>query len=350
VRRTSTSPVARLIVLAAAAAALAFAAATAASGATRASGAAPATAKQWKAIIAKAKQEGSVTLYSSQAPAGLQLLADAFKKKYGITVTFNRNIDSVLTTQLGTEESANHLNADVFVVASRPVVLGVLKHGWATDAVGPDLFAKEFDRTRFAKPGKAVVVGAAVLGLAWNTSQFPQGLKNLKDLLNPTLKGRVGVIVPGTAPSLVDWWHWAQQTQGSSYLSQLAAQDPKFYPSSIPMTQAVASGEIAAASFASTTAVTLKQQGAPIGFIPYAWNAPWWGMVLKNAPHPDAAQLLMDYIVTKEGQATSEYVEGAVLKNVPNTYFVTPRVQPLNQLTPPKIAAFDSSWSATFHH
>ncbi len=336
-----------LALVLAATAAAALAAATAGSAA-KAPG--PATAKQWQSIVAKARQEGAVTIYTSQAPAGLQTMAAQIKSKYGITVTVNRQIDSVLTTQLGAEKSANHLNADIFVVASRPVVLGVLAHGWATDAIGPHLYAKEFDRARFAKPGKAVVVGAAILGLAWNTSQYPKGVKTLKDLLDPQLKGRIAVVNPSTAPSLVDWYHWVQQTQGSSFLPKLAAQNPRIYPSSLPMTQAVASGEIAAASFASTTAITLKRAGAPIEFRPYAWNAPWWGMVLKSSPHPNAAQVVMDYMLSKEGQATSENLEGTPLKGVPDTYYIaSPRVQVLKDLTPSKIQAFGSYWNGLFH-
>jgi iron(III) transport system substrate-binding protein len=344
VRKPSTSRLVLLVVVAAAAAAAAITA-SAASGST----VGPMTASQWKALIAKAKQEGSVTIYSSGNPTSLQAMATAFKAKYGITVTINRQIDGVLTTQIGAEESSNHLNDDVFMVASKPVVLGMLKHGWVVDARGPDLYAKDFDRAKFAKPGKAVVVGAAVLGLAWNTSQYPKGVKTFKDLLDPALKGRIGVVAPGTSPALVDWWHWVQQNVGTSYVTQLAAQSPKVYPSSLPMTQAVASGEIAVASFAATTAVDLKAQGAPIDFKAMPWNAPWWGMVLKNAPHPNAAQLLLDYMVTKDGQATSERLEGAVLKGVPNTFYVDPRSQKLADLTPQKIAQFDTYWNGLFH-
>src|SRR2546425_314467 len=82
----------------------------------------PATASQWKALVAKAKQEGSVTLYSSQDPNTLATFVQKFKR---------------------------------------------------------------YDRAKYAKPGKAFAVGAAVQGIGWNTKLFPQGLKDYPDLLNP---------------------------------------------------------------------------------------------------------------------------------------------------------------------
>jgi iron(III) transport system substrate-binding protein len=59
-----------------------------------------ATPKQWAKIVAAAKREGSVTLYTSQNPTYLAAAGKAFESKYGIKVTVNRNIDSVLTTQI----------------------------------------------------------------------------------------------------------------------------------------------------------------------------------------------------------------------------------------------------------
>src|SRR5580765_7874136 len=50
----------------------------------------PASAAAWKKLVAQAQSEGSVVLYSVQNPAGLQDLANAFKAKYGISVTINR--------------------------------------------------------------------------------------------------------------------------------------------------------------------------------------------------------------------------------------------------------------------
>jgi len=311
-----------------------------------------ASAKQWAALVAKAKQEGSVTLYSSQDPGGLQRMADAFKAKYGITVTWTRQIDSVSALQLNAEQSTHNAKADMWVIASRPYVLGALKNGWTVPAVGPDLFNTRYDRATFARPGKAFVVGAAVQGIGWNTGLFPQGLKDYPDLLNAALaNGKIGVVNP-SGPSLVDSYLMLQDHYGAGFLTKLGAQKPKIYASTLPQQQALASGEITASALVGAQMLDLKAQGAPVDFvIPKggAWNAPWFAMVLKQAPHSAAAQLLADFMVTPEGQQAVNRRYGAVLKNIPDTFFVPPRQQKLSDLTPAKVTAFQQAWNGMFH-
>jgi iron(III) transport system substrate-binding protein len=271
-----------------------------AGSATTAATPTPASKAAWKKMVAAAKKEGSVTIYTTQNPTLLADMAAKFKDKYGISVTINRNIDSVLATQVTAEEGSGKAIADIWVCASKPLVLGALKNGWVVDAVGPDLFSKAFDRKIFAKPGKAFVVGEAILGVAWNTSQFPGNVSDLPDVLKAP-SGRIGVISP-SAPSIVDWYLWVEETYGKSFLTRLAALKPKKYPSSLPMGAAVVSGELAVGTFVPPTVLDQKAQGAPVNFkLPKGsktWNAPYYGMVLKQAPHKNAAQLLANYMIT----------------------------------------------------
>lgn len=325
--------------------------AVAASGASGASSAGPASKTQWARIVAKAKKEGSVTIYSAQAPTNLQAMAAKFKEKYGINVTVNRQIDSVMLSQINTEIGSNKVVADVWVQASKNYVLGALKNRWALDAVGPHLYAKAYDRTKFAKPGKAFIVGTAVLAMAWNTQAYPKGLKDIPDLLDPALKGKIGIPQP-TSASFVDWYLWVEETYGKNFLPRLAAQNPKIYLSSLPILQAITSGEIAASPFVPGQAVDLKKQGAPVEFKlankGNNWNAPFWGLILKKAPHPNAAQLLADFLVTKDGQQTSQHLSGAVIRGVPEAFYVRARNQRLANLTPKKIADFQARWNSLF--
>jgi iron(III) transport system substrate-binding protein len=325
--------------------------AVAASGASGAASAEPASKAKWADIVAKAKKEGSVTIYSAQAPTNLQAMAAKFKEKYGIDVSINRQIDSVMLSQINSEIGTRKVEADLWVQASKNYVLGALENGWAADAVGPDLFAKAYDRSKLAKPGKAFIVGTAILAMAWNTQAYSKGLKDIPDLLDPQLKGKIGIPQP-TAASFVDWYLWLEETYGSNFLRRLAAQEPKIYLSSLPIMQAVASGEIYASPFVPGNALDLKKQGAPIEFRLANkgdnWNAPFWGIILKQAPHPNAAQLLADFLVTKEGQQTSQHASGTVIKDVPEAYYAPPRNQRLANLTPKKIADFQARWNSLF--
>src|SRR5262245_65819835 len=77
----------------------------------------PASKAAWKKIIAQAKKEGSVTFYTTQNPALIADAAAKFKDRYGISVTVNRNIDSVLATQVTAEEGSKKPLADIWVSA-----------------------------------------------------------------------------------------------------------------------------------------------------------------------------------------------------------------------------------------
>jgi iron(III) transport system substrate-binding protein len=309
----------------------------------------PYTAKEWTQLVAQAKQEGSVTIYTTQIPALVNDMAQKFKAKYGISVTVNRQVDNTLVTMINADFSSGKHTADLWVSNARPYVLGALENGWVGDARGPSFFSKGFDRATFAKPGKAWIAGTAVLGYGWNKAYSP-GLNSFKDLLNPALRGgKIGVLQP-LSPAAVDFWYWIQENFGKDFIAKLAEQKPRLYASTTTMQPALASGEILAGTFIGTNVKDLIAQGAPIEFkLPKnAWNTPYYAMILKQAPHPAAAQLLANYMISPEGQAVMTRNVGAVLDNIPDTYYVPPRVVKLSELTPKKIADFQASWNALF--
>ncbi len=324
------------------------------SGATSASPlfpAGPPTKAKWNQIIAKAKQEGSVTIYSAQAPASLADMASKFKAKYGIDVKVNRQVDSVMVQQITAEQGSGKPVADLWVQASKNYTLGAVKNKWVTPPIGPAFYAKGYNRKTLLGPGPTAIVAAAVLGMAWNTSLYPAGINDIPDFLNPKLTGKIGVPQP-TSASFIDWYLWLEETYGKNILTRLAAQKPKIYLSSLTMMQAVISGEITASPFVPGLALDSKKQGAPINFKlankGKTWNSPFWGMVLKNAPHPNAAQLLVNYMVTTEGTAAVQHLAGAIIPGAPDTIYVPPRVPNLSNFTPAKIAAFQARWKALF--
>jgi iron(III) transport system substrate-binding protein len=342
------------VVLTALAAALVAALASTASAsrhATQPAGPKPATAAQWKALVAKAKQEGSVTIYTVSNPTSYANMAAAFKAKYGITVTVNRNVDNAIVAQINAEESTGKAVADIWVATAKQYIYGALNHGWVVDGVGPSFFSKKFDRKTYMF-GKAWISGEAVLGEAWNSQAFKGSISGVPDFTSSTFSGKIGVPDPRVSPSFMDWYLWAEAKWGKSILQKLAAQNPKIYTSTLPMTQAVASGEIIGAPCAAGTALTLKAAGAPIEFkvLPDNWNAPYFGMILKQAPHPAAAQLLANYMESPEGQATVSATAGAIYPNIPNTFYAKPRVQHLNDFTKAKVDAFNAQWASLFTH
>jgi iron(III) transport system substrate-binding protein len=312
-----------------------------------------ATAAEWRALVAKAKQEGSVSIYSVHSPTSLANLAAKFKERYGIAVTINRKADNDLLPQINAEMSSGKLQVDVWDASAKRYVLGALKNGWVGDAVGPEFFKERYNRSKLLI-GKAWIDGAAILGMAWNTQGFPQGVKDIPDFLNPAFaNGKLGVPDPRISPTQVDWYLWLEKTYGKGVIEKFAAMKPKIYSSSLTVTQAVASGEIIGGPEAAGSPIAdLKAKGAPIDYKlankGNNWNSAFIGMILKKAPHPAAAQLLANYMLTSEGQAIINQGLGSAYPKVPDTFYSPPRVARANDLSPEKVKAFVDRWTKLF--
>ncbi|WP_051807378.1 extracellular solute-binding protein [Actinoplanes subtropicus] len=285
------------------------------------------------ALVAAAKKEGKVTIYSAQGLDALNNLAAAFKKEYpGIDVDVVRGVDGDLGTKVETEFQTGKGIADLYVSASLPWVQSEAKAGKFLAPTGPELTGKgAYDVKKYVHDGNYFETNSAVLTFGWNTKLYPKGLTDYPDLLDPALAGgKIGVVQP-TAASLVDFYLWLEETYGADFVTKLAAQKPRIYPSSLPMGEALASGEIAAGSFVAPIALDpAKAKGAPIAYkMPPsgAWGARYYGMVLTTAPHPNAAQLLANFMVTEKGQELITPAAGSVLPNVPGTLITNDKVR-----------------------
>jgi iron(III) transport system substrate-binding protein len=324
------------------------------STATTAGGATETTAAEagFDEIVRLAEEEGSVTLYTSQFPDRLAVFEEAFEAAYDIDLTVVRANDSDNIPRIETEHQTG-FTADVWVAASETDLIAKAEEGgWFVPAVGPNLDEPAYQRDQNYREGDHFVVGGVPVVLGWNTDLMADGLTDLPDLLDPSLAGgRIGLVEP-LAPVQVDLYMWMEDTFGDSFLEDLAAQEPRIYPSTVPMGQALASGEI------SASPGVLPQEDAAAGGAPVAstlspegfWSTPYFGVVLDGAPNPNAAQVLVDFMVSPEGQATvnrgllgaRDDVDG-VLAAVADAH------QPDNsRLTPDAVAAYQERWRSLF--
>lgn len=308
------------------------------------------------ALVTAAKKETKVTVYSSQGLDALNNLAAAFEAKYpGIDVEPVRGVDGDLGVKVETEFQTGKGIADMYVSASLPWVQTQAKAGRFLAPVGPELTGKDaYDAKQYVHEGNYFETNAAVLTFGWNTKLYAKGLTDYPDLLDPALAGgKLGVIEP-TAPSIVDFYLWLEEKFGADYVKKLAAQKPRIYPSSLPMGEALASGEIAAGSFLAPIALDpAKAKGAPVDYRlspAGAWGARYYGMVLSSAPHPNAAQLFADFMVTAKGQELITPSAGSVLANIPGTVITNDKVrlQDPAKLTPDAVAAYQKKWKSLF--
>jgi len=142
--------------------------------------------------------------------------------------------------------------------------------------------------------------------LAFNTNRVPpaEAPKSYADLLDPKWAGRFAVEADDVA-----WFAAVARAmgdeQGLAYFRRLAAMKPQVRKGHTLMAELVASGEVDLALDAHVQGVArLKDKGAPIDWRPLdpAFGQPSSVGVAKQAPHPHAAALLADFILSREGQ------------------------------------------------
>ena len=262
-----------------------------------------------------------------------------------------RGTDADLAPRVEVENQTGNGIADVYVSASEPWVQTHAEMEWYVEPIGPNFSESEYNADELVHEGGAFETNAAILTFGWNTELYPDGLADYPDLLDPDLRGNIGVPEPA-APSFVDWYLYLEEHYGEDFLEDLAAQEPRIYPSSLPMAEALTAGEIAAASFVQPLAVE-KDAGAPVdsGLAPEeVWGARFFGMILESAPNPNAAQLLADFIITRDGQEAIAARNASAIPDVPGAvaFIDDVRRQDLEQLTPEAVADFQAEWNSLF--
>jgi iron(III) transport system substrate-binding protein len=262
-------------------------------------------ADAWAKVVAAAKKEGKVVYYAGMAPAPLERLMAGFKKAYpDITVESSIQSSGEQLTRVQQERAAKVEGADIWSTVDQnlPFFVSLAKENALLKPSGPAM--KEW-------PAKALFEGAVPnIGieprvLAWNTSLVKNGPKTWLDVLNPEFRGKVGTI-DSSATAYIAFYDFIElATKTPDYLEKLRAQNPKLYASAIPLGQAVVSGEVAVSVFNVPSILSgLIARGAPVAFsvpVPnlgtyYVAAAFGWGK------HPNAALVLMDYLMSRDGQ------------------------------------------------
>lgn len=276
----------------------------------------------WNDIVAAANKEGKVTIYSTTSPANLDLLKKAFEKKYPkIKLTYVRGTDSDILPKVEVEKQTGRGAADVHTTTDAGWIDRSRDQDYSVKVVGPAFENKEYDR-KVSMIGKEwFLTSAIVFGFGWNTDKVPQGITSPEDILDPRLKGKIGVSNPAGIPTYVDMYRRINVDFGTDYVTRLAATKPRIYQSSPAIAEALASGEVWASPVVGSTVVMKKLAGAPVEFaLPKKpFGVPWLSHVLASAPHANAAQVLANFLVTKEGQAAISANFVPVLPNIEGT-------------------------------
>jgi iron(III) transport system substrate-binding protein len=273
----------------------------------------------WDDVIAAANEEGKVTIYSTQAAPRLAALETAFEAAYpAIDLEVVRGVDADLLSKVDAESKSGKGIGDVAVITDVSWMDANKDTDAAGKLIGPNFDNPEYERDSSIIADRFFLEGAVLLGFGWNTSLLPSGISTPQDFLDPALKGKIGIVNPATSPTYLDYYsHIEKYYGGRKVLEQIAGQNPRIYPSNQPLAQAIASGEISAGLMADPM-LPNKEAGAPVEWAAgeHIWGAKWYGFALGTSPHPNAAQVLANFMVSQPGQAATSVGYSSALPDI----------------------------------
>jgi iron(III) transport system substrate-binding protein len=256
----------------------------------------------WETVVAAARKEGSVQIYSNEPTAAMNRIVAGFRQAYpDIKIAFIRNTTGALIAKIEQERAASVDGADVAMNSEASWFWGRGEEGALLKPFGPGATSWPAGNTR---AGLSFQVAFNPYVIVYNKTLVKEAPKDYADLLKPEFKGKVGA-TEAVSPTSISLYDWLEKTQDKDYLIRLKAQRPRLYNGVEPVGQAVASGEVSVGNFAVPSSVNpLIAQGAPIEYVlpnPGLGSSTWVG-ALKWAKRPNAALVLVDYILSRDGQ------------------------------------------------
>ena len=252
----------------------------------------------------KARAEGALVLYTSLATTESIPLTQAFEKKYGVKVQLWRALsENVLQRTIGEARGGRH-SVDV-VETNGPEVEAL-----AREKILAEFHSPYIDTLHpWAIPSHRLWISdrADVWVIGFNTQkvrrdELPSALEGF---LDPKWKGRIGLEATDD-----DWMAAIVKSMGEAkgldFFRRLAATKPEIRKGHVLLAQLIAAGEIPVGlTVYSGNADSIKKKGGPMDWVaidPVVGRPQGLGLA-KNAPHPNAALLFADFVLSPEGAA-----------------------------------------------
>jgi iron(III) transport system substrate-binding protein len=260
-----------------------------------------------KVLYEGAKKEGKLMWYTSLTGGPNTEAPKVFEAKYpGVQLEVYRGDSDAIIQRVLQEAQAKRFLVDS-IETTFPVLKVMQEYKLLAPYFSPSL-AKYPDEAK-EKADKGLVYWAtdreSYIGLAYNTNvvQGNAVTKNFDDLLKPELKGKIGIATSDTGARIIAAM---LASKGPEFVQKLKSQQITLHAvSGRAILDMVISGELGVSPsvFLSHSRVSISK-GAPIKWVAMdlvPTNAGGVGLPL-NAPHPYAALLFADFLLSPEGQ------------------------------------------------
>ncbi len=274
--------------------------------------AAPADKAALKALIEAAQKDGQVSYWDTIfQPETNDALTAEFRKQYGLPASFKvgYTLSSTggLVTRVDQELAANRATIDVASVASLPWIYAHIRDGKFVQYDSPQYahYSKAFAQG-LGKKGYFAFVGAYIFVPMWNTENLDFKGTSWNDILGAVAEKRMSTGDATKSETYRATYLVLRKALGKEYFEKLAKMSPNLILRSENVAERLVSGEdLMAAGGMPTRAYQFNERGAKIKFMMPKEGVvllPEATFILADAPHPNAAKLWVDFVLSEAGQ------------------------------------------------
>jgi len=274
---------------------------------------------EWNKTIELAKKEGKVVV---SIPASNELrsaIEKSFEKRYGVDVEPVVGRASALVRRMIDESKAGVRYMDLHMGGSESIVTGLLPER-VIDPLAPYMILPEvrdpkqwFGGHVWIDSGKRFIYGSSAHQTVslWHNTQLIRAAeaRSFDDLLDAKFNGKIGYLDPRTPGSGASMWSYLREIKGEEYLRSLVGQKLALSRDQRVLAEILAKGKVAVVigltyySYAPFVKAGLPVE--PLG-VPkeglYVSGGSGHVVVLKNAAHPNATKLFLNWFLSREGQ------------------------------------------------
>ena len=254
-------------------------------------------------LEAGARRERGLLLYTTGTQ--IEPLLKGFERNYPfLRVTVQRGPQTDIARRALQEYRVGLRKIDMFELSSQGLIL-IRDANILQPFRSPETAA--FDAAAIEPARHWVVVRESYTGIGSNTKAIPpgRGPKSYDDLLAPEWRGRMAM--SGSISTAANFVASLMLTRGEDFVRRLGEQDIRVYPVTA---RALANLMIAGEVVLSPTIYNSHVEASAAKGAPLAWVAPGPVPVTdtavalaRGAPSPHAAMLMIDFLMSQEGQS-----------------------------------------------
>ncbi|WP_234822835.1 ABC transporter substrate-binding protein [Ensifer adhaerens] len=281
------------------------------------------------ALVEAAKKEKPINVYDSTGK--IVEMAEAFTAKYGVKATGVKVSANSQLEMIIREAQAGNVQGDVALITDAPAALAqLLPQGFVESYLPGDM--KEKIPAAFQNP-LAISTNANVW--AYNTEAYDKcPVTNIWELTEAKWKGKIALVDPLTKSTYTDWFNQlekhadakvaeaykahfgkdletGEKSAAAAWIKALAQNGPLLTDGDDPVAEAVGAagqkepffGLLSSAKFRDNEGKGYKL-GLCTAITPWVgWTYTKLGLIASKTASPNAAKLLIHYVLTEEGIA-----------------------------------------------